>query len=151
MPELISPIAQRKSVIGRHDLPILADRAEDHEMGTGALRTDFRYFRRTEAAREGELGLIVHLLTAKDENRMFLKSPAHRRIGGAIRCNLRNLHAAQLHGEPWTQRYDIHRHHSPPFSCSTFPQIQLAGKQPKSETRNWFALGQKQASVSMAP
>ena len=68
VPELICPIAQRKSVIGRHDMAILADRAEDHEMGTGALRPDFRYFRRTEAAREGELGLIVHLLAAKDEN-----------------------------------------------------------------------------------
>src|SRR4029077_8008136 len=45
VPELICPIAQRKPVIGRHDLPILADRAEDYEMGTRALRTDFRYFR----------------------------------------------------------------------------------------------------------
>src|SRR5207342_3422238 len=94
---------------------------EDHEMGTGALRTDFRYFRRTEAAREGELGLIVHLLIAKDENRMFFKSPAHRRIGGAIGCDLRHCHAAQLHGEPWTQRYDIHRRHSSPFFLLNFP------------------------------
>src|SRR4249920_2549502 len=38
VPELICPIAQRKSVIGRHDMAILADRAEDHEMGPGALR-----------------------------------------------------------------------------------------------------------------
>ena len=94
VPELVCPVAQRQSVLGRYNLSVLPDRTEDHEVGASALRTNFRHFRRTEATREGELGVIVHLLATKNENRMFFKSRAHRGIHGSIGYDLRNIHAA---------------------------------------------------------
>ena len=36
VPELVRLVAQRKPVIRRHDLAVLADGREDHEMGAGA-------------------------------------------------------------------------------------------------------------------
>src|SRR6476646_1028241 len=114
MPELVCPVAQRQSVIGRDNLPVLPDRTEDHKVGASALRTNLRHFRRTEATREGELRIIVHLLVTKDENRMFFKSRAHRRIHGSIGYDLRNLHAEQFDGEPWSEWYDVHRPLFPP-------------------------------------
>src|SRR5262245_59987674 len=51
-------------------------------MSTGPLGADFCHFRRTETARESELGLIFHNLIAKNENRVFLKSgPAEYEAG----------------------------------------------------------------------
>ena len=63
-------------------------------MSTGPLGADFCHFRWTEAARESELGLIVHHLVAKDENRVLLKSRPHGGIRGWIGCDLRNGHSA---------------------------------------------------------
>jgi hypothetical protein len=81
-------------MIRGNDLSVFADRAENHEMSTGPLRADFCHFRRTEAARESELGFIVHHLVAKDENRVFLKSGSHGGIRGRIGCDLCNSHSA---------------------------------------------------------
>src|SRR5262249_18813035 len=78
-------------------------------MSTGPLGADFCHFRRTEAARESELGLIVHHLIAKDENRVLLKSGTHGGIRGRIGCDLGKSHSASLHSEPWPDRYGVHR------------------------------------------
>jgi hypothetical protein len=67
MPKLVRLVAHGEPVIWRHHLAVLADGAEDHEMGAGALRADLGYFRRTQAAREGELALVGYLLAAKDQ------------------------------------------------------------------------------------
>src|SRR5713101_4325776 len=99
MPKLIRFVAQGKPVIGRHDLAVLADRAEDNKMGARALRADLGHFGRTEAAREGELGLVGHLLAAKDQNRMFLESRSRRRVSGIMHRALRKRHTTRLDGE----------------------------------------------------
>src|SRR5690348_4181466 len=57
MPELVRLVAQRKPVIRRHDLAVLVDRAEDHEIGTHSQRANFGHLERPKATREGELGL----------------------------------------------------------------------------------------------
>src|SRR5689334_855449 len=66
MPELVCLVAQGKPVIRRHDLAVLVDRAEDHEIGTRAHRANFGDLERPEATRESELRLIGDVLAAKD-------------------------------------------------------------------------------------
>ena len=68
-------------------------------MAAGAERADLGHLRRTEAAREGELALVGHLLAAKHQNRMLLERRARRRVGGVVGCDVAKRHAVQLGGE----------------------------------------------------
>src|ERR1035437_8879578 len=76
---------------------------------------DLGHLRRTEAAREGELALVGHLLAAKHQNRMLLERRAHRRVGSVVGCDVAKRHAVQLGGEAWTQRDYVHRQVLPGF------------------------------------
>src|SRR5690349_11381792 len=58
VPELVCLVAQGKPVIRRHDLAVLVDRAENHEIGPHSQRADFGYLERPKATRESELRLI---------------------------------------------------------------------------------------------
>ena len=78
-------------------------------MGAGADRADLGHLRRSEAARERKLALVAHLLAAKDQNRMLLKSRARRRIRGVVICDLVKRHTTQLGAKARTQRDDFHR------------------------------------------
>ena len=84
-------------------------------MRAGAERADLGHFRRAEAAREGELALVGHLLAAKHQNRMLLERRARRRIRGIVGRDVGKRHAAQLGGKAWTQRDDVHRQVLPGF------------------------------------
>jgi hypothetical protein len=77
-------------------------------MRAGALRTHLGHFRRAEAPRKGELNLVGHLLGAKHQNGIFLERGPHRLVG-RIRCDIRKRHAAELGGESWPQRDNVHR------------------------------------------
>ena len=88
---------------------------KDDEMRAGAERADLGHFGRTEAAREGELALVGHLLAAKDQNRMLLERRARRRVGGIVGGDVGKRHAAQLGGKTRTQRNDVHRQVLPGF------------------------------------
>src|SRR6476659_7160416 len=94
MPKLVRLIAQRESMIPRHDLPILANGRQNGKVGAGAGRADLGSFRRTKAAREGELALVAYILATKHQNRMLLEG-THGPVGGIIGLNLAKRHAAQ--------------------------------------------------------
>ena len=117
MPELVCLIAQGDAVIRRDHLSVRADGAQDHEMGTRALRSDLGHFRRAEAARKGELKLVGHLLAAKHQNGMFLESRACQRIYCIVRGDIGKRDTAQFGGESRTQRHNVHRKILPDFSC----------------------------------
>src|ERR1035441_4341276 len=115
MPKLVRLVAQRVAMIGQHHFAVRADGAEDHKMAAGAERADLGHLRRTEAAREGELALVGHLLAAKDQNRMLLERRARRHVGGVVGRDVAKRHAAQLGVEAWTKRDDVHRQVLPSF------------------------------------
>src|SRR5262245_4267867 len=96
-------------MIRRHDLAVLVDRAEDHEVGARAQRADLGHLERSEPARERKLGLVGHLLAAKDNDRMLLERRARLFICGVVRRDFGQRHAAQLGGKAWTPRDDLHR------------------------------------------
>ena len=77
-------------------------------MAAGAERADLGHFRRTEAAREGELALVGHLLAAEHQHRMLLERGARRRIGGIVTGDIGKRDAAQFGGKTRTQRDDVH-------------------------------------------
>ncbi len=81
MPELVGFVAQRKPRVGRHDLAVGADSGEDDEVGAGADGADLGDLERPEAAREGKLDVVGHLLAAEHQNRMVLERRAHRLVG----------------------------------------------------------------------
>ena len=84
-------------------------------MAAGAERADLGDFRRTEAAREGELALVGHFLVAKNQNRMLLERRARGGIGGIVSGDIGERHAAQFGGKAWTQRDDCPSARSPRF------------------------------------
>jgi len=99
----------------------------------GAERADFGHLGRTEAAREGKLAVVGHLLAAKHQHRMFFESSACRRIGGIVGGNIGERDAAQFGGKTRPQRDDVHRHVLPDFIiCLIFLQNEQAGKEAKS-------------------
>src|SRR5258707_9928301 len=87
---------------------VLVNRTEDHEVGAGALRADLGHLERPEAAREGELRLVGHVLAAKDKDRMLLKRRACPLVCGVIRRDIGKRHTAQLGGEARTERDNLH-------------------------------------------
>src|SRR4051812_23933567 len=109
MPELVGLVAQGKPVIRRHDLAVLVDGAEGHEIGASAQRADFGHLKRPKAARESELRLIGDVLAAKDQDRMLLESRPRYLVCGVFRRDLGERYAAQLSGKSRTQRDDFHR------------------------------------------
>src|SRR5262245_62113733 len=124
MPELVRLVAQGKPVIRRHDLAVLVDRAEDHEIGANAQRADFGYFERSKATRVSKLRLIGDVLVAKDNDRMLLKGRTRHPVRGVVRRDLGERYPAQLSSKARTQRHDVHRR--PPFGvCSTLPPNRL--------------------------
>jgi hypothetical protein len=115
-------------MIRRHDLAVLVDRAEDDEIGAGAERTDLGHLERSEPARERQLRLVGHLLTAKDDDRMLLERRPRRVVGGLIGRDVGERHAAQLGGKARTQRNDFHRRALRWLYCSSFHEITPARK-----------------------
>src|SRR5215470_12061911 len=113
MPELVRLVAQGITVIRRHDLAVLVDRAEDHEIGANTQRANLGYLERAKTARESELHLIGDVLAAKHKDRMLLKGRARYLVCGVIRRDLSKRYAAQLGCKARTQRDDFHR--QPPF------------------------------------
>jgi hypothetical protein len=89
-------------VIRRHDIAVLVDGAQDHEVRAGAQRADLGDLERPEPAREGELRLVGHLLAAKDNDRMLLERRARLFIGGVVRRDLGKRYPTQLGGEART-------------------------------------------------
>ena len=71
-------------------------------MGAGALRRRRRYFERPEAAREGDLRFVGHVLVAKDQDGMRFEGGAHRLIGGVIGGDVGKRHATQFGGKAGT-------------------------------------------------
>jgi hypothetical protein len=116
-------------VIRRHDVAVLIDRAEDHEVGARAQRADLGHLERPEPAREGELHLVGHILAVKDNDRMLLERRARLVVCRGVGRDLGKRHAAQLGGEARTQRNDLHRRALRCFGCSTFPQNRPASKE----------------------
>src|SRR5262249_12488549 len=96
-------------VIRRHNVAVLVDRAEDHEIGARTQRADLGYLERPEPAREGELRLVGHLLAAKDDHRMLLERGARLLVCAVVRRDLGERYATQLGGEARTWRADLHR------------------------------------------
>src|SRR5262245_33759753 len=126
MPELVRLVAQGKPVIRRHDLAVLVDRAEDHEIGPDAQRANFGFLKRPKATRESELRFIGDVLAAKDKDRMLLECRSRHPICGVVRRDLDERYPAQFRSKARTQRDDFHRR--PPFDvCSTFPPNQPRG------------------------
>src|SRR5215510_8287814 len=126
MPELVRLVAQRKPVVRRHDLAVLVDRAEDHEIGAGAQRANLGHLEWPKAAREGKLRLVGDVLAAENNDRMFLKGRARHLVCGVVSRDLGERYTAQLGGKARTQRYDVHR--QTPFGvCATFPPNRPAG------------------------
>ena len=119
-------------MIRRHDLAVLVDRAEDDEVGAGAQRADLGHFERSEPAREGELHLVGYVLAAEDEDRMLLERGARLLVRGVVGRDLGERHAAQLGGEAWTQRDDLHRRALLGFGFPNFPS-KSAGQQGKAQ------------------
>jgi hypothetical protein len=70
---------------------------------------DLGHLERSEAAREGELRLVGHILIAKNKDRMLLERRARLLVSGVVRGDLGKRHAAQLGRETRTQRDDLHR------------------------------------------
>src|SRR5215475_6737049 len=94
-------------MIRRHDLAVLVDRAEDHEVGARAQRADLGHLERSEPARERKLGLVGHLLAAKDNDRMLLERRArYAASSAAISASVTPLSSA---AKPGTPRDDLHR------------------------------------------
>ena len=81
----------------------------DHEMRTRSLRADLGHLRRPEAARKGELDFVGDFLIAKYQDRALFEGRAHRRIGGIVRGDIGQRHAAQFGAKSRTQRNDVHR------------------------------------------
>src|SRR5262245_32167977 len=129
VPELVGLIAQRQPVIGRHNLAALVDRAEDHEVGASAERTDLGDLEQPEPARESKLALVCHLLAAKDDDGVLLEYRTHLVVRAVIGWDVREPHAAQLGGQPGTQRNKLHRRALRCLDCSTFHQIAPARKE----------------------
>ena len=77
-------------------------------MAAGAERADFGGFRRAEAAREGELALVGHLLAAEHQHRVLLEGGARRRVSGVVSGDIGERDAAQFGGKTRTQRDDVH-------------------------------------------
>src|SRR5262245_47504532 len=122
MPELVRLVSQREPVIRRHDLPVFADRAEDHEISTHSQRANLSHLERPKATRERELRLLGDVLSAKDKNRMLLKGRARHLICGVVRRDVDERYPAQFSGKARTQRDDFHRR-APFGACSTLYQI----------------------------
>src|SRR5215510_3297697 len=99
MPELVRLVAQGKPVIRRHDLAVLVDRTEDHEIGADAQRANFGYLERPKATRESKLRLIGDVLAAKDQDRMLLKGRTRYLVCGVVRRDLGKRYSAQLSGK----------------------------------------------------
>src|SRR5262245_30460820 len=94
-------------MIRRHDLAVLVDRAEDHEVGARAQRADLGHLERSEPARERKLGLVGHRLAAKDNARMLLERRArYAASSAAISASVTPLSSA---AKPGTPRDDLHR------------------------------------------
>ena len=109
MPELIGFIAQRKPMIGRHDVAVLVDGRKNHEVGTSALRGDVGHLQRTEAAREGKLRVVGDILVAKDQNRMLLERRAGLPVRLIIGSDISKRYTTELGGKARTYRDDFHR------------------------------------------
>src|ERR1700732_4491372 len=73
-----------------------------------SLRADLRDFRRSEAARKGELDFVSHILVAKHQNGMFFEGRARRRVGGVVRSDIRKGHPAQFGGKARADGNDFH-------------------------------------------
>ncbi len=120
VPELVCFVAQRQPVIRRHDLAVLVDRAEDHEVGANAERADLGDLERPEPARESELRFVRHALAAKDDDRVLFECRAHLFIRAVIGGDVGKGHTAQLGGKAGAQGHDFHR--PPPlFPLLNFP------------------------------
>ena len=120
MPKLVRLVAQGEPVIRGHDLAVLADRREHRKIGARAGRADLGYFRRTEAAREGELAFVSHVLAAKHQNRMLLESATHCRVCRIVGLNLAKRHATHLGGKARPEREDFHRLSPPSLVLDDF-------------------------------
>ena len=129
VPELVRLVAQGKAMIRRHDFAVRADGGQGDEMGAGAERADLGHLGRTEAAREGELALVGHLLAAKHQDRMLLEGRARRRVGGIVSGNIGERHAAQFGGKTWTQRDHVHRQVLPDFIIFFYFPPKRTGRQ----------------------
>ena len=95
-------------MIRRHDLAVLVDSAEDHQVGAPTRRGGRGHLQRPEATGEGKLRLVGHILIAKDQNRMLLQCRARLTVRVVICGDVLKHHAAQLCGEARTQRDDVH-------------------------------------------
>ena len=76
VPELIGFVAQRKTIVGRDDLAVLADGRKDHEVGARPFRRRGVYFQRPEPARKRDLCLVGHLLIAQHNDGVALECRA---------------------------------------------------------------------------
>src|SRR4029078_1094352 len=115
MPELIGFVAKRIAMVRRHYFAVGAYSGESDEMRAGAERADLGQLRLTKPAREGELAVVVDLLTAEDEHGVLLESGAHVFVGRVVVVNILDTDATDFDAEAGANESGLHGHAPPPI------------------------------------